>query len=57
MFAANALGLVAAGSLHLAFLSPAAWRRWIEERAASQKPLSPATAASRAQGRGSGPRP
>jgi hypothetical protein len=35
MFAANALGLVAAGSLHLAFLSPAAWRRWIEERAAS----------------------
>jgi hypothetical protein len=35
MFAANALGLVAAGSLHLAFLAPAAWRRWIEERAAS----------------------
>jgi hypothetical protein len=35
MFAANALGLVGAGSLHLAFLSPAAWRRWIAERAAS----------------------
>jgi hypothetical protein len=35
MFAANALGLVGAGSLHLAFLSPAAWRRWIAERAAT----------------------
>ena len=33
-FVANALGLVAAGSLHLAFLPPAAWRRWIEARAA-----------------------
>jgi hypothetical protein len=35
MFAANVLGLVAAGSLHLAFLPPAAWRRWIAERAAA----------------------
>ena len=35
MFAANTLGLVGAGSLHLAFLSPEAWRRWIAERAAS----------------------
>ncbi len=35
MFAANALGLVGAGSLHLAFLSPAAWRRWIAERTAT----------------------
>ena len=35
MFAANALGLVGAGSLHLAFLPPAAWRRWIEKRAAA----------------------
>jgi hypothetical protein len=34
-FAANALGLVAAGSLHLAFMPPAAWRRWIEKRAAA----------------------
>ena len=33
VLAANALGLVAAGSMHLAFLSPAAWRRWIAERA------------------------
>jgi hypothetical protein len=31
-FAANALGLVGAGSLHLAFMPPAAWRRWIERR-------------------------
>ena len=35
MFAANALGLVGAVSLHLAFLSPATLRRWIEERAAA----------------------
>jgi hypothetical protein len=35
MFAANALGLAGAGSLHLAFLPPAAWRRWIEKRAAA----------------------
>jgi len=35
MFAANALGLVGAVSLHLAFLSPAALRRWIEGRAAA----------------------
>ena len=35
MFAANVLGLVAAGSLHLAFLPSAAWRRWITERATS----------------------
>ena len=34
MFVANALGLVAASSLHLAFLPPLAWRRWIEQRAA-----------------------
>jgi hypothetical protein len=34
MFAANALGLVAASSLHLAFMPPLAWRRWIEQRAA-----------------------
>jgi len=35
MFVANALGLVAAGSLHLAFLPPVAWRCWIEQRAVS----------------------
>ena len=35
VFVANALGLVGAGSLHLAFLSPAAWRRWIAERTAT----------------------
>ncbi len=35
MFAANALGLVGAVSLHLAFLSPAALRRWIAERTAA----------------------
>jgi len=35
MFAANTLGLVGAGSLHLAFLSPATWRRWIVERTAT----------------------
>ena len=35
VFAANALGLVGAGSLHLAFLSPAVWRRWIAERTAT----------------------
>jgi hypothetical protein len=34
-FLANALGLVGAGSVHLAFLPPLAWRRWIEGRAAS----------------------
>jgi hypothetical protein len=34
MFMANTLGLVAAGSLHLAFMPPAGWRRWIEKRAA-----------------------
>jgi hypothetical protein len=34
MFVANALGLVAASSLHLAFLPPLAWRRWIAGRAA-----------------------
>lgn len=34
-FLANTLGLVGAGSLHLAFLPPLAWRRWIEGRAAS----------------------
>ena len=32
-FAANALGLVGAGSLHLAFMPPTALRRWIEKRA------------------------
>jgi hypothetical protein len=35
MFLANALGIVAACSLHLAFLAPLPWRRWIEERTAS----------------------
>jgi hypothetical protein len=35
MFLANALGIVAACSLYLAFLPPLAWQRWIEERAAS----------------------
>ncbi len=34
MFVANSLGLVAASSLHLAFLPPLAWRRWIQERSA-----------------------
>jgi hypothetical protein len=34
MFVADALGLVAASSLHLAFLPPLALRRWIEQRAA-----------------------
>jgi hypothetical protein len=55
MFAANVLGLVAAGSLHLAFQSPAALRRWVEGRAAFRKPLSPATGASGAHGRRSRP--
>lgn len=35
VFLANALGLVGAGSIHLAFLPPLLWRRWIEGRAAS----------------------
>ena len=35
MFVANALGLLAASSLHLAFLPPLAWRRWIQQRPAS----------------------
>jgi hypothetical protein len=32
MFVANTLGLLAASSLHLAFLPPLAWRRWIQQR-------------------------
>jgi hypothetical protein len=35
MFLANTLGLLAAGSLYLAFLAPRAWPRWIDERTAS----------------------
>jgi hypothetical protein len=34
MFVANSLGLLAACSLHLAFLPPLAWRRWIQQRSA-----------------------
>jgi hypothetical protein len=35
MFLANALGIVAACSLYLAFLAPLAWPRWIEKRTES----------------------